>query len=181
MILFKVLTKQFVKDGASQFQNFPYKSSQISRTVLYEIITVRLSYHHKLCARWVLKMLTGAHKTQRMASYLVVFLERYLEDDDENLNHIVRVTGDETWVSFVNVETKEQSKQWMHTHSPNKSIKFKQTQSVRKLMTGVFWDTKGVLMVEFMQQGTTVTSEVYCKTQKKNYVRPAIQNKDLEC
>jgi hypothetical protein len=28
--------------------------------------------------------------------------------------------GDETWASFVNVETKEQSKQWMHTHSPNK-------------------------------------------------------------
>jgi hypothetical protein len=38
---------------------------------------------------------------------------------DEFLNHIVRVTGDETWVSFVNAETKEQSKQWMHTHSPN--------------------------------------------------------------
>jgi hypothetical protein len=37
------------------------------------------------------------------------FLERYHKDDDEFLNHIVRVTGDETWVSFVNVETKEQS------------------------------------------------------------------------
>jgi hypothetical protein len=24
------------------------------------------------------------------------------------------------WVSFVNVETKEQTKQWMHIHSPNK-------------------------------------------------------------
>jgi hypothetical protein len=34
----------------------------------------------------------------------------------------------------VNVETKEQSKQWMHTHSPNKPIKFKQTLSARKLM-----------------------------------------------
>jgi hypothetical protein len=25
-----------------------------------------------------------------------------------------------TWILFVNVETKEQSKQWIHTHSPNK-------------------------------------------------------------
>jgi hypothetical protein len=37
-------------------------------------------------------------------------------------------------------------------------------------MATVFWDRKGVLMVEFMQQGTTVTSEVYCKTLKNNCV-----------
>jgi hypothetical protein len=91
---------------------------QISRTVLYEIITVRLGCH-KVCARWVPKMLTGRHKTQRMASALP-FLERYHKDGDQFLNHIVRVTGNETWDSFVNVETKEQSKQWKHTHSLNK-------------------------------------------------------------
>jgi hypothetical protein len=42
------------------------------------------------------------------------------------------VTGDTTWVSFVNVETKEQSKQWMHTYSPNKLKKFKQTFACQK-------------------------------------------------
>jgi hypothetical protein len=30
----------------------------------------------------------------------------------------------------VNVETKDHSKQWMHTHSPNNPKKFKQTLSV---------------------------------------------------
>jgi hypothetical protein len=44
------------------------------------------------------------------------FSGRYHKDGDEFLIHIVRVTGDKTWVSFVNVQTKEQSKQWMHTH-----------------------------------------------------------------
>jgi hypothetical protein len=63
----------------------------------------------------------------------------------------------------MNVETKEQSKQWMHSHSSNKLKKFKQTLSARKLMVTIFWDRKGVLMVEFMQQGTTETSEVYCR------------------
>jgi hypothetical protein len=53
-----------------------------------------------------------------MASTLA-FLERCHEDGDEFHNHIVRVTGDETWVSFMNVETKEQSDLWMHTHSPH--------------------------------------------------------------
>jgi hypothetical protein len=93
-------------------------------------------------------------------------LEQYHKDGAEFLNHIVRVTGDETWVSFVNVETKEQSKQWMHTHSPNKTKKFKQTLSAC-LKATVFWNRKGVLMVEFMQQGTTITSKVYCEKLKK--------------
>jgi hypothetical protein len=36
---------------------------QISHTVLYKIIIVRLVCY-KFCARWVPKKLTGAHKTQ---------------------------------------------------------------------------------------------------------------------
>jgi hypothetical protein len=55
----------------------------------------------------------------------LAFLGRYPKDGNGFLNHIVRVTVDEARVSFVNVETKEQSKQWMHTHSPNKPKKFK--------------------------------------------------------
>jgi hypothetical protein len=55
-------------------------------------------------------------KTQRMASALM-FLERYHKHVDKFLSHIVQVTGEETWVSVVKVETKEQSKPWMHTHS----------------------------------------------------------------
>jgi hypothetical protein len=38
---------------------------QISCTVLYKIITVRLGYH-KFCARRVPRLLTGVHKMQRM-------------------------------------------------------------------------------------------------------------------
>jgi hypothetical protein len=51
-------------------------------------------------------------------------------------------------------------------HSSNKPEKYNQTY-VRKLMAGVFWDRKGVLMVKFSQQGTTITSEVYCETLQK--------------
>jgi hypothetical protein len=48
------------------------------------------------------EMLMGAHETQRMASALT-FLERYHEDSDEFLRHIVRITSDETWISFLNI------------------------------------------------------------------------------
>jgi hypothetical protein len=87
---------------------FACEFSQILCTALYEIIIVRLCYH-KFCARWVLKMFVDAHKMQRMASALT-FLVRYHKHDDEFLSHTVWVTGNETWASFVNVETKEQSK-----------------------------------------------------------------------
>jgi hypothetical protein len=33
-------------------------------------------------------------------------------------------------------------------------------------MAAVFWHRKGVLMMEFMQQGTPLMPEVYCETLK---------------
>jgi hypothetical protein len=59
-----IVDQKIVKDDASQFQNFHVKG------------------YHKFCAIWVPKMLTGEHKTQRMASALT-FLERYHKDGDE--------------------------------------------------------------------------------------------------
>jgi hypothetical protein len=65
--LVQVLTRKFVKDGASQFQNF-----RVNFHNHYEIITVRQGYH-KFCSKWVPKMLTRVHKTQRMSSAFVDF------------------------------------------------------------------------------------------------------------
>jgi hypothetical protein len=60
------------------------------------------------------------------------------------------------------------------THSPNNPKKFKE-MSAKKLIAAVFWDRKGILLVECMQQGTIITSKVYCETLKK--LHRAIQNK----
>jgi hypothetical protein len=65
------------------------------------------------------------------------------------------------------------------THIHQKAGKFKQSLSARKLMATVFWDRKGVLMVDFMQQETTITREVYCEL-LKNYVGP-LRTKGVEC
>jgi hypothetical protein len=109
-------------------------------------------------------MLSDVHKTQRMASALT-FLQRYHNEGDEFFDRIV--TGDETWVKFVNVETKEQPRQWIQTHSTNKPRKFKQSLANTKLMATVFWDRKGVLLIKFMEPGTSITPETYCETLKK--------------
>jgi hypothetical protein len=60
------------------------------------------------------------------------FLQRYHKDGHEFLNNIVLVIGDVTWISFVYVEIKEQSKQWMHTPK-----KFKQTLSAYQKADGI--------------------------------------------
>jgi hypothetical protein len=80
------------------------------------------------------------------------FLERYHKDADEFLSHIVRETGDETWILFM------KPKQWVQTHSSeNWKILIKVCQ---KAMANVFLERKRVLMLEFMQQGTTINSQV---------------------
>jgi hypothetical protein len=63
--------------------------SQIPRTVLYDIIVVRLGYH-EFCSRRFPKMLTGAYKKQKIGSAFGYFLEKCDVDGDVFLNHIVR-------------------------------------------------------------------------------------------
>jgi hypothetical protein len=57
------------------------------------------------------------HKMKRQASALT-FLTRYSEQGDDFLSRIV--TGDETWVSHVIPESKQQSMEWRHTSLPIK-------------------------------------------------------------
>jgi len=87
------------------------------------------------------------------------FLSRYAEQGEDFLDSIV--TGNETWVYHFTSESKQQSLEWRHSRSPKKR-KFKVTQSARKIMATVFWDRKGVLLIEFMQTGTTINATSYC-------------------
>ncbi|GFX48094.1 mariner Mos1 transposase [Trichonephila clavipes] len=101
------------------------------------------------------------------------FISRYHTDGKDFFNRMV--TGDETWVAHVNVETKQQCIAWGHTGSPTRLRKTCQTLSARKLMVTFFGDVQGILLIEFMTRGTTINSEIYCRMLKK--LKRAIQNK----
>lgn len=116
-------------------------------------------------------MLTEVHKNKCLGSALT-FLDCYDAEGDDYLSQIV--TGDETWMAYITPETKQQSMEWRHSTSPKK-VKFKQTISARKIKCTVFWDRKGVLLVDVLPRGDTINSETYCETLKK--LRRAIQNK----
>ena len=71
------------------------------------------------------------------------------------------VTGDETWVHCYQLETTQASRQWKHKESPILT-KFKVVPSASKVMSTVFWDMRGVLLVEFQEHGRTVNTSSYC-------------------
>ena len=70
------------------------------------------------------------------------------------------ITGDETWVHHHDPETKQESMQWKQKGSPTPT-KFCVQQSARKIMATVFWDSEGVLLLEFMPHKMTITGDTY--------------------
>ena len=72
-------------------------------------------------------------------------------------------TGNETWVHQHDPETKHESTQWKHKESPTPK-KFRVQQSAGKIIVTVFWDSEGVLLLEFMPHKTTITGDTYAST-----------------
>ena len=69
------------------------------------------------------------------------------------------VTVDETWVHYYEPENKE-SRQWVRPVSPRPK-KFKTQPSAGKVMATVFWDTKGVIMLDILSKRSTITGVYY--------------------
>ena len=63
----------------------------------------------------------------------------------------------------------------MAMQSSPKAKKFKQACSARKIMATVFWDRRGILLIDFLERGLTINADAYCETVRK--LRWAIQNK----
>ena len=111
----------------------------------------------KLTARWVPRMLMLAQKQQRTVLYeqnltnfradKKLFIERY-------------VTMVQTWIHHYDPETKIQSIQWKHKGSPTPK-KFKVLPSAGKVLLSVSWDAQGVIMVDYLQRGATITGLYY--------------------
>ena len=53
--------------------------------------------------------------------------------------------------------------QWKHKESPTPK-KFRVHQSAGKIMATVFWDSEGVLFLEFMPHKTTIIGDTYAST-----------------
>ncbi|PNF22853.1 hypothetical protein B7P43_G16600 [Cryptotermes secundus] len=139
-------------------------------TILHEDLRMR-----KMSSRWVPRMLADEHKAARMPICQVMLTH------DESMNGTFFssiVTMDETWMPFFNPETKRQSAQWKHTHSPPPK-KFRVSTSVEKMMLAMFWDSDGVILTHCVPKGTTLTGASY-QDVLKNKLHPALREKRPE-
>ena len=85
----------------------------ICKSSCHLILTDKLKIR-RVTAKFVPRLLTDAQKVNRVTVSQELF-DR--PNADENILKNV-LTGDETWVYGYDVETKEQSSQWMETFSP---------------------------------------------------------------
>ena len=141
---------------------------QIAETVGISVGSAYSILHDDLClsklsARWVPKALCSNQLNLRNKLSTVI-LFKIEADEDCCFDRII--TGDETWVYQYDPETKQQSKQWLPRESSG-PIKFKSKRSVKKVMATVFWDSEGVVLVDFLEGKKTVTGTHYVEVLRK--------------
>ncbi len=112
----------------------------------------------KITPKLIPKDLTGAqqgHRLQLCRSNLEL-----LRQDKELICRVI--TGDESWVSLKETETKQCSLEWIPKGSPGLCpMKARPQRAVCKVMITVFFDWEGVILVDFLPPGETVDTDCY--------------------
>ncbi|GFO05091.1 histone-lysine N-methyltransferase SETMAR [Plakobranchus ocellatus] len=157
----------------------------IPKTYVYEIVHDKLAYR-KVSARWIPKMLSNEHKRQRV-EISQILLHRCQQEGDEIVdvgpggNHRARnkllehpITGDETWLHLSTPESKRDSVTWKHPSSPV-TKKVQSPASATKVMTTVFWDSRGMIILDILPKGESVNADQYCETLDR--LRHAVRRK----
>ena len=129
---------------------------EISYGSAFLILTDHLGLS-KLSSRWASKALEKDQLVQR-AELSMSFLSKIEVIDNDFMEQIVTV--DETWIYQYNLECKIESMQWVPKGSTG-PIKFKFERSVKKVMATVFWDSQGIILVDFLEGSKTITGIYY--------------------
>ena len=127
----------------------------ISNGSVYTIIHEHLGMS-KVSTRWVPRNLNMQDRQQRVES-------------SQELLEVFRtclVTGDETWLHHWDPDTKKESMQWKHPgSSPPK--KFRTQPLASKVMATVFWDSRGIILIDYKPASTSITGEYYANVIKQ--------------
>jgi len=94
-------------------------------------------------------------KAPVVLSNFSIFFQR---DPNDFLSRLV--TMDETWLYHYDLETKQQSMEWLHSSSPHPK-KFRVQKSAGKVVTSIFWDQDGILLIDYLPKGQTINAEYY--------------------
>ena len=141
----------------------------ISKSTIHNVVSQTLGMS-RVSARWVPKLLTDEQKRRR-----VVVCRDLIRSWQGERNYLSRiVTGDETWVYHHEPESKVQSSQWKRRYEPV-PIKARTTKSAGKRMATFFWDSEGIILINWLPEKMTINSEYYIDV--LNDLRVAIKSK----
>ncbi|UYV64507.1 hypothetical protein LAZ67_3001027 [Cordylochernes scorpioides] len=148
------------------------KETRISKSLVGSIIKEDLQLK-KTPSKFVPKMLTIQQKENR-----VEVAKKMLEMVEENPNWKEKViTGDETWVYGYDPETKRQSMEWKGKDEP-RTKKSRLCKSKNKVLLATFFDIKGIVHYEYLEEGRTINKESYLNIMRR--VRESIRLKKSE-
>ncbi len=128
----------------------------------------------RICCKFVPKILQDDQKERRKMVAQEMLAE--VENDPDFLSKVV--TGDESWIYCYDPQTKRQSSQWKTRLVSPRPKKGRMEKSRMKSMLIVFFDIKGVVLMEFVPQGATVNAEFYVGVLSR--LREAIRKKRRE-
>jgi hypothetical protein len=124
----------------------------------------------------VLCLLTADQKRTR-----IKISEQCLERFNKNKTDFVcqLITMDETWIHHHTPEPQKQTKQWTEA-SCSVPKKTRSVPSAGKVMVLVFWDAKGILFIDYLENGKTIMGEYYSNLlttldKKIHEQRPSLQ------
>ena len=131
-----------------EIQSTIFLSLDSINTILHDELGVR-----KLCAKFVLHVLTDENKQNRVERSKQLL--QYLENGFNNI-----ITGDETWFHFFTMKTKTANKVWLKPGDSRPQIA-RTAQNSKKRMFCVFFSIEGIVATIVLEKGQTVTSNFY--------------------
>jgi [histone H3]-lysine36 N-dimethyltransferase SETMAR len=121
-----------------------------------------------LCNRWIPHHLTEEQMANRERICNELLLKFAANDFLGQL-----VTMDEIWIYWDN-EGSFHHRSW-RGEGDTPDVEVRRVLTTRKHLMSVFWDCKGVLLMEVLPRGQTITADVYC--QQLDHLVVAIQEK----
>jgi histone-lysine N-methyltransferase SETMAR len=130
------------------------EESGISHERIVHILHNELDLH-KICAKWIPHKLSAEHKEKR-----VEISKQLLQVLDKGYNNII--TGDETWMYFFTISSKEGNKVWLEKGESRPQI-VRTAQNSKKRMFCIFFSVDGVVARIVVKKKQTVNANLYSK------------------
>ncbi|XP_011068812.1 PREDICTED: histone-lysine N-methyltransferase SETMAR-like [Acromyrmex echinatior] len=130
--------------------------------ILHDVLEMK-----KLLAQWVPRLLTIDQKQQRVddSTAGLALLQHNRADFFRRF-----VTMNETWVHYHTPESNRQSAEWLKSHE-SRPKRPKDQRSAEKVMASVFWDAHGIIFIDYLQKGRTVTREKGIQMLENHYTK----------